>query len=83
MKKTITFKRVANGEFESFADGVRTPWKIHNVSGHGRNIYGITKDGETVKWFGPLRTCKMAIEHTLNKAAAAQAPAEISVRVGL
>ena len=74
-KLNVTFKRVANGEFHSFVDGVKTPWVIINgslgMSGRDtRNIYGITKDGMSAKWLGPLRTCKMAVTFTLQKQAA-------------
>ena len=71
-KQTVTFKRVRNGEFESYLDGVKTPWKIYNgslgLSGRDTvNTYGITKDGMNVKWLGPLRSCKSMISYTLTK----------------
>ena len=77
----VTFKRISNGEFESYADGSKTPYRIVNgslgLSGNGRNMYGIVK-GDSVKWLGPLRTCKKAVEYSLQKAAA-QPPAPPAV----
>lgn len=67
---TVTFQRVANGEFHSFANGVKTPYVIVNGS-HGSpgvpNIYGITKDMNTAKWIGTLQACKKIITYTLSR----------------
>ncbi len=68
----VTFKRVCNGIFETYVDGVKTDWEIVNgslgLSGNDRNVYGInnTKSG-SIKWLGPLRTCKKTLELTLAK----------------
>lgn len=71
----VTFKRVGNGEFESFLNGTKTAYMIHNgsigMSGRGHNVYGITKDGgNTVRWLGPLRTCKQMVTASLLKGVA-------------
>ena len=68
----VTFKRIGTGEFESYLNGEKTEFGIVNgclgMSGRDtRNIYGVTRNGELVKWLGPLRTCKSMIEFTLRK----------------
>jgi hypothetical protein len=68
----FTSKRVANGEFETFFDGVKTPFTIHNgcigLSGKGNNLYGIS-NSETgkINWLGSLQACKKLIAHTMEK----------------
>jgi len=62
----VTFKRVANGEFECYADGVLTRYKIINgsigLSGRNTpNIYGVTANMMDARWLGPLRTAKMFV----------------------
>jgi hypothetical protein len=73
MSKTVTFKRIGLGEFESYLNGVLTPWKIYNgslgLSGRDTaNHYGISRNhGESVKWLGPLRTCKFMVTDILSR----------------
>ena len=66
----VTFKRVANGQFESYLNGEKTKYQIHNgslgVSGRGDNVYGVTW-GENIKWLGPLRTCKQLVIAKIQK----------------
>lgn len=61
---TITYKRDSIGELESYADGVKTRYKIHNghldLSGHGSNFYLVTLDDNIVV-LGPLSTCKQFV----------------------
>ena len=68
----ITFKRVCTGQFDSYLDGVKTAYGIVNgslgMSGRDTvNTYGVTKNGELVRWLGPLRTCKAMIEAICKK----------------
>lgn len=69
----ITFKRVGNGQFESYLNGVKTQYGIVNgslgLSGRGHNMYGVTW-GDNIKWLGPLRTCKMMVVAKIEKDAA-------------
>lgn len=68
-KVTVTFERVSNGEFFSYADGVKTPYTIINGS-HGApgvsNVYGITRDMKSAKWIGTLQACKKIVQFTVN-----------------
>ena len=71
----VTFNRVCNGHFDVLKDGVKTDYYIVNgslgVSGRGRNLYGIGRESEigqgTIKWLGPLATCKRVVTNWLSK----------------
>ena len=73
MKNQVTFAKVQTGIFDVLLNGEKTEYQIINGSlgMTGRdtvNMYGITNStNQSVRWFGPLVTCKKAITHTLNK----------------
>ena len=69
---TVTFKRITNGEFEVYKDGVITKYHIFNssqgVSGLGNNVYGL-EDIETRKivFPGSLQQAKKVVTYWLSK----------------
>ena len=67
----ITTQRVSNGQFDVFANGEKTNWKILNgdlgSSGLARNMYGIKKDSDAPKWIGSLSKCKKTIALSIKK----------------
>lgn len=71
----IEIKKVQTGIFESFLNGKKTEYEIINgslgMSGRDtHNMYGVRNLAkDTVRWFGPLVTCKKAVIHTLEKRA--------------
>lgn len=73
MENTVTFVKVQTGIFNAFLNGQPTEYQIVNgclgMSGRDTvNTYGVyNKAKDTVRWFGPLRTCKAAIAFTLTK----------------
>jgi hypothetical protein len=79
-KNVVTFKRIANGEFESYLNGEKTEFRIYNgcLGLDGRdtpNIYMVAKLDTPTKIQGTLQMCKKSITHWLTKRAkeAAQA----------
>lgn len=66
----IETKRVANGQFEVYKDGIKTHLEIFNgdlgCSGNGRNTYGIrNNETKTIAWVGSLARCKKTAAHWL------------------
>lgn len=72
MKATVTFQKVAAGEFDVLLDGVKSQYSIVNgskgVSGHGVNVYGIAKPAGT-QWIGTLQAAKKLVAFWLTKEA--------------
>ena len=66
----VNFKRISNGVFESYVNGVKSRYGIINgclgSSGRGGNLYGITNTltGKT-NWLGSLQKCKKSISFQL------------------
>lgn len=69
----VTFQKVTTGEFDVLVDGRKTAYSIVNgskgMSGYGRNVYGIVKEGASVRWIGSLQTCKKTLTFQLTKEA--------------
>ena len=67
----FTTKRIANGEFECFWNGVSTGDTIINgsrgVSGRdSNNMYGVVWKGGKIVWIGSLASAKKTAEHGIN-----------------
>lgn len=69
---TITFNRVATGQFEVLNDGQETGYRIINGSAglSGRdtqNVYGVVRPTGKVVWIGSLQSAKKCILLTFKK----------------
>jgi len=70
-------ERVARGTFDVYWDSKKTAWQIVNgcIGLTGRdtaNIYGIrNRNTDSVKWIGPLHSCKSGLAYSLAKRAQA------------
>jgi hypothetical protein len=68
---TIEIKRTSPGEFAALRDGEPTGYGIVNgslgVSGHGQNLYGITKPDGSTRWVGTLQAAKKVLTRTLEQ----------------
>jgi hypothetical protein len=74
MEHVIEIKRVQNGIFDAYLDGVKTGWQIVNgsagLSGRDtRNIYCVVRPNGSHIVIGPLNTAKKLVTETLRKKA--------------
>jgi hypothetical protein len=77
MANEFTTKRIADGEFECFWNGVSTGDLIINgsrgLSGRDtRNVYGIRWNSGKLAWIGTLAACKKAVAFNCQRKAKAR-----------